>query len=114
MTNLEKIKQIKEYCKQCILTEKHRTPGVWKYRHLGDVIAPAAASCVADIKQNCFSEEDAANGRFIAICSMAAKAGWKATLATINHLERCSFQDDLLESDIIESYSHLFTNPTAQ
>lgn len=84
MTLIDKLNRIKLHCLEQLAISSKRTSGIWKYRHLGDVISPSEATLVADIKQNCFSEEDEGNGRFIATCAGNAEAGWRGTIHGIN------------------------------
>ena len=99
MTTNEHLDKIVAKCKELLAVAEKRTPGRWVHDTsigtLGDVITKdmdAIAQCQArnelarDREAN--NSQRNLNAAFIASCAGAAEAGWRATIAAIEGLQR--------------------------
>lgn len=107
MRTTEHLVLIVAFCRRNIALAEKRTPGKWTYDGVA-VKMPGGVGCVAMMATDCgdyILEPDAA---FIAACAGAAEAGWRATIATVELLNKITMLSaanyDQLSAAIITSY----------
>jgi len=85
MTTEEHLKRIRARCVELLALAEKRTQGEWQSKPLkyGYHIIPAEIYCDRGATQSEF--EQFGNALFIASCAGPAEAGWKATIAAIDH-----------------------------
>jgi len=88
MNTKEHLEKIKAKCQELLATAEKRTEGIWRHNEINDVRITALAMhqnpvlSGNDIELTCF------DGDFIASCAGPAEAGWRATIAAIDVLQK--------------------------
>ena len=92
MNTQEHLELILDYCHQCLAIAEKRTPGKWRSRVNGvgssSVLTEASdGGFHPDASAVTYGPLNAQHAEFIATCgSGAAEAGWRATIAAVDHL----------------------------
>ncbi len=93
MTTQEHLQRIKATCQHLLAQAEKRTPGKWNNRHHRAEVLSQHDDLVACCDDLLSTPDDVfhacINGDFIASCAGPAEAGWRATIAAIDGLEKC-------------------------
>lgn len=112
MTDLEKLTAIRARCVGLLEIAEKRTPGEWKISNgKHGTIIRLAKSTVNEPQDVCrawnCSRKDG-NAAFIASCAGPAEAGWRATIAAIDHIQSgwmdCKSGQDVLAKQILTAW----------